>query len=335
MSQKYDYVSLKVALASVGTMFKGRTLDESDLLDWAGQALGMLKIHAASQEAIMFSEIKDHHVELPPIHNIIQVAYDTQWCKGDKNNVCERDVVESIVACAPEEEKHLACPKYVEVDCHGYAKSAYEKPPVEYRARFDFANYYPYWVGSRIYQERFQLVTLADHTFFNSIVCQPKNNPYNNFHHDDDHRAHHHGHTGNKPEYTLVGGEEQRAMRFSMREGYVGISYTRAAQDEEGMPLIPDQEYALQAVSYYIAWKIHEQDAYRHTEGAFGLAQEAKREWRHYAGMFKSNAKMPHGEGQYLALREQSLYMLPRLERPYNFYGNMSDPEHRHWNNQR
>lgn len=335
--QKYKFIGMSSIIAKVNRDFRGMEMDDNDLIEWISEALGRMKVHGASQEATLFAEVKNHMIDLPStMHNIIQVAQDTKWKKGCNTNLCPDDILCSVQeAVVPEkcvEKKANTC--CVEVDCHGYAVDAKTATPIHYRSRFNLNNYYPYWLGSSVYRERYCLVTLADHTFFNSIVCQPDNNPYNNHnigvHNDQSHGRNAIGNNG-KPEFTIVG-DSREAMKFSFKEGYVAVSYTRQPM-KDGLPMIPDHEYAREAMGYYIAWKLHQRESYLHREGARTLATEARIQWLKYCGMFKSNAKMPHGEAEYLALREQMLYILPRLDRPYKFYGDMSSSEQRPYNN--
>jgi hypothetical protein len=129
-----------------------------------------------------------------------------------------------------------------------------------------------------------------------------------------------------RDEYTVEGDR----MKFSFREGFIVMPYIRQkVEPGTGYPMIPDDAYAIAAITYYIIWKINERECWSHREGACQLAQMANAKWDNYILKFKNKAKMPSGIDDYQDLMEQSMYMIPNLKRYYGFFGKLNTSENR------
>jgi hypothetical protein len=187
-----------------------------------------------------------------------------------------------------------------------------------YRPYFDLQYEYLGWVHSKSFRTKFTPVRLANHTFFNTLVCQNEasNGLYNNTNYLAD-------------EYTIV--EDQ--LRFSFKEGLVAVAYLRSKVDlETGYPMVPDDESAKAAITYYLGWKVKEREAWNHREGAMQIAQIAEARWLKYIKQFRNKAKMPWGTDEYEDLMEQGNYLLPRNKRYYGFFGKLGRAEDRIFN---
>ncbi len=131
-------------------------------------------------------------------------------------------------------------------------------------------------------------------------------------------------------EYTIV----QDQLRFSFKEGFVALAYLRQVTDEEtGYPMIPDDESAKAAITYYLAWKFKQREAYNHREGAAQLSVDAEQHWLKYIKQFKAKTKMPSTIDDLEDLKNESNYIIPRRRRYDNFFGKLGTAEQRPFNN--
>lgn len=268
MSQKYQYTTIDTILSKYLRDFKGLPFDEGDLIEWIGEALGYMKIPNVSEEDVHFVEVVNHRAALPSgLHYIIQVAKSTEW-----------DGETSLTELASAETE-------ISLDT-------------------EFNSYYS-WYKQLIEKRKFIPVSLADHSFFKSLVCklQVSEGLYQT----------------TKEEYTLVGDE----ILCSFSSGLIAIAYLRTKIDKcTGYPMIPDHESAKAAITYYLAWKVKECEAMNHREGSLQLSQLAESKWLKYIKQFRNDSKMPTTVDEMENLRKQSSYLLPRTLPIYGFFGN-------------
>lgn len=316
--QKYSYISVDNILAKYHRDFRGLDIHESDSVEWIGEALGFMKIPSAQEERIAFIEVVNHQAILPNgLHYIINIARDNHWLKEDPTT-CPSEVIDALteeeIAATDTCDTH-----YLAVDCNG--KPLFDDEQTYYTPYFDLQGEYYGWCNTQYYQQRYTPVRLANQSFFNSLVCQDPNMSdiyRNNSHHD---------------EYTII---EQCVLRFSFQSGYIAVSYLGQKVDTQtGYPMIPDNEYARNAITYYMVWKTKQRESYLHREGSLALSREAQGQWNSYVKKFKNHAKMPTGVDQHQNLMEQSRYLIPRFNRYYGFFGKLGRAEERPFNDPR
>ena len=301
-----QYTSIDRILARVSRDLRGSDLNESDLIEWAGEASEFLTVAGSQEQALAFLEVKDHHAIIPNgFKMVLQIARDTKWTKIEKENCSvPKDIVREL-SC---DEENSCGPRVpVLTDCQGNLIGEYEV--AYYRPFFDLKWEFQPWVGSTFYRERFMPVKLANNTLFNSVVCKEKDMQIYNSVTD---------------EYNIVGTVD-RKLRFSFKEGYVALAYLRAATDEKtGYPLIVDNISYISAVTYYIKWKIAEWFDWNGREG-FGIkAEKAQVNWNHYCKQYTNFEKMPKTLDDYQYLLEHSHYRIPDFKKHSNFFGNIN-----------
>jgi hypothetical protein len=321
--QKFNFVSVDNILSKYQRDFRGLGLHETDAIEWIGEALGFMKLPSASVENIAFLEVKNYEAALPyGLHYIIQVARNTEY-EPENAAECALGVAKELIPTEIEDitcsggcpENNCSCGSSMPLDSNGVPLFDYDENVPDYSISFNLQAEYYGWRHSEYYAEKWQPVVLANHSFFNALVCQDPNDAdiYRN--------------KKNYPEYTII---ENSLLRFSFKEGYVAVAYIGQKVDNfTGYPMIPDDEYARNAITYYLAWKIKQREAYMHKEGALALAREAQAQWNDYILKFKNKAKMPTGVDQYQNLAQQSRYLIPRHNRYYGFFGNLSKMEDR------
>lgn len=312
--QKFQFVKIDSILAKFQRDFKGLDLNEDDAIEWIGEALGFMKTVSASEEAIAFIEVKNYHASIPSgLHYITQIARNNDWNKPADNECCYNEVIENLVLQT--EKKEVINTE----DCQG--KVTWNQEQVYYRPRLDLQFPFVNWISSTFKKAKYTPVRLANHTFLNTLVCKEKDmeDVYCRDCKDRD-------------EYTIV----QDQLRFNFESGFIALAYIRQMIDNEtGYPMIPDDESARAAITYYLGWKIKEMEAWNHREGAMQLAQIAEQHWLKYIKQFKNKAKMPTGVDQYQNLMEQSNYLIPNHNRYYGFFGKLGTAENRTFNGPR
>lgn len=306
--QRYQFISAENVIAKFLRDFRGLDVHEGDAIEWIAEALGFMKMVQASEEAVAFVEVKDYQIDLPRgLHYIIQIVRDNHWSPQTKEECTLKDLVELVESEGPCEKGWLKTA--VPIDCDGKIIGDYEV--AYYRPFFDLQYPFVNWADILKKYSRYTPVRLANHSFFNSLVCSVESPGLYN---------------STDLEYTIV----QDKLRFSFKEGFVAVAYTRQMIDKEtGYPMIPDDEDARAAISYYLAWKVKQREAYLQREGAAPLSKDAEAHWKRYRLQFVSKTKMPFGADQHQNLSEGNTYLLPNRNRYYGYFGRIGKAEKR------
>lgn len=288
-----EYTTVDRILAKFHRDLRGTDINESDAIEWIGEALEFLKVPQIQEQAVAFIEVKNNEAYLPVgLHLILQIARNNDW--------------------GPENEDAIAIPAEVveevtqEESCN----------PIPYKPYFDMQWQYINWTTSSYCQQKYTPVRLANNVFFKSLVCKEKT-PY----------------TGSvQDEYTIVGVTDKK-LRFSFSEGQVAIAYLKNALDENtGYPLVPDNIRHQTAITYYVKWKIAERFDWAGREGWSSKADKAEQKWLKYVKQSNNYMKMPKTLDDYQDLLEESHHLIPKQKRYYNYFGNLGRPEDRRFN---
>lgn len=312
------YTSIDRIFSKLIRDFGMEGINESDVVEWCGEALEAIGAVSLYEETVAFIEVSNHQCDLPTgLHSIIQVAKYNNWRGSSKEKreglLCPKNIVDNLI---PEEQIERKVDIPVCLDCEGKPLNDYDV--AYYRPYFDLQYFYASWCSSKSYRQ-FSPIRLANHTFFNSIVCEEKNSEINSLYRNS------------TDEYTIIKGE---VLRFSFKEGYIALAYHRQVTDTEtGYPLIPDHYSYVTAITKYVTMKILEKLFYAGREGASQKLQKAEADWHWYCGQAANHAMMPKGIDQWQNIMEERQYILPRTKRYYNYFGNMSRIENRGWNN--
>lgn len=331
MGRQLNYVSADRIIAKLYRDLGLEDINETDVIEWCGEALEAIGTITLYEEAVAFIEIENHQADLPNgLHSIIQVAKNNRWSKDDKEQLCPANI---ILDCSHEEMENINSPNTpcgcnnesinvfdgVPLDCNGHLIGDVEV--AYYRPYFDLQYEYHLWGNSHYYKEHYTPVRLANHSFFNTIVCPEDQNWYTG------------GHTD---EYTIVGDK----IRTSFKEGSIAISYYRQKIDEEtGYPMIPDEYSIITAITMYVTMKHMARLWYMGREGYADKYQKAEQDWQWYCKQAGNKALMPHGVDQFQNLTESRNQLLPSRNRYYGFFGKLGregntgfkDPNHRNF----
>lgn len=293
-------------------------INEGDVIEWSGEALEAIDAHTLYEESVCFIEVINHQCILPAgLHAIIQVARNNMWdgqITGTSSVLCPQAIIDANTTDTSE-EKGPTIP--VQIDCKGMPINDYDL--AYYRPFFDLQYEYFEWCNSNYYHNNYTPVRLADHSFFDSVVCQENDDNVNGLY------------SNTEDEYTVI--NEGKALRFSFKEGSVAISYTRQQIDSTtGYPLIPDQFSYVTAVTKYSTLRIMERFWYMGREGYGDKVRKAEADWQWYCKQAGNRAMMPNGVDQLQNILDQRNYLLPRLHRYYGFFGNLGRMEKRKYN---
>lgn len=287
-------------------------INESDVIEWSAEALEAIGAITLYEEAVAFIEVSNHQAALPNgLHAIVQIARNTCWDDAKQCGVCPSDVIATSTVTDP-----LGTPKPsipVALNCEGEPINEYEL--AYYRPYFDMRDETGYYTSSYLFNNCWSIIRLSNHSFFNSLVCSNPNQE----------KLYAEG-SGMFAEYSIIGGD---TLRFSFEKGQIVLSYVRQQVDENGYPMIPDHFSYTTAITKYIIYKMMEREFYSNRDGSATKLQKAEQDWHWYCKQARNRAMMPKGVDQWQNIMEQRQYLLPRNTRYYGFFGKMSRPESR------
>lgn len=317
MAREHKYTSIDRVFSKIYRDVGIENIDESQVIEWAGEALEHIGAITLYEEAIAYLEVRNHQAELPiGLHSIIQVARNNKWENTDK--ICPANVILDCpictdTSCKLTEEEVLNSESKCDIedtplvlDCDGKIVGNYEL--AYYRPYFDLQYWYKDWKNSKLYQTDFTPVRLANHTFFGTLVEQEDESVYSKT-------------RGSiQDEYTIV----ENMIRTSFKEGGIVISYNRQKIDPEtGYPMIPDEVSVIQAITYYITWKYMQRMWYMGREGYSDKMQYAEKQWIWYCRQAGTKSMMLKGIDEHQNFTESRFQFIPSHKRYFGFFGKL------------
>lgn len=289
-------VSIQRIFNNLGRFIDRHHVSETDVIDWTAKALDAMKLHTVFQPAVAIRTVSNYQTTMPRfLHAIVQIARNNKW------------VDETTVTTDNEEdttESELDIP--VALDQYGMPVNAYDL--AYYRPFPDMGEYFT--VGQlQIKKYQFTPVRLANHSFFNSLVC--KETDFDGIY------------ATCNDEYTIV----ENLLRFSFESGQVMISYLKQQLDENGYPMIPDDFSAIEAIENYIKMQVFEEQVELGRQGAEGRLANAKSDWHWYCGQAMNADKLPQTVDEWQNFADMHNRLIPKRNRYYGFFGAMSHPE--------
>lgn len=309
MAKTVQYTTLDRILSKLYRDLGVEEVNETDAVEWAGEALEAIGSVSIYDETVAFIEVKDHKADLPPgLHSIIQLARNNRWEKETKD-LCPANV---MLDCTTQEMNNIdsetspcgchdgavAYNDFVPLDCNGKIIGDYEV--AYYRPYFDLQYEYNLWGESHYYKENYTPIRLTNHTFFNTLVCPEEKNLY-------------HSHT-NQDEYTIV----ENQIRVSFKEGSIALAYYKQRLDPEtGYPMIPDEYSIITAITMYITMKMMSRMWYMGREGFADKYQKAEQDWQWYCKQAKNRHFLPYGRDEFQNFTDSRKQLMP----PNKYYG--------------
>jgi len=329
MSHNMQYTGVNRIISKIYRDTNNADIDETNLIEWIGEALEFIKAPAMFEHHVAFLKVTGFETDIPKgFQMVTQLAkfngkpdakpYEMP-CSIQEDLERNKCSAGNITVSAPVSKAKENC-----------GPCANGKIDVDERTHFyfDMPWLYPDLKNSAQYRENFTPIRLANHTFFNTLVCKERDqSPYSL---QPDTIPFHANHSID--EYTIAGVMEKK-LRFSFKEGHVALSYVKNAIDEEtGYPLVPDNIYCITAIGYYVKWKIAEMYAWNAREGYDRLAQEYQALWLRYIKQAKNDLKMPSSIDQLQNMLEQTHHLFPQQNLYYGFFGNLGRREDRRFN---
>lgn len=296
-----QHTSADRILSGLSRDLRGTDINESDAIEWLGEALAFMQMPEIQEEAVAFLRVENYEANLPEgFQMVLQMAKYTKFIQ-------------------PINEEFTDIPDDIDMNCPGCNQVGNVMDwlignlDITHRPYFNMQWQYVPWTVSDYYTNNFSPVRLANNTMFNSIVCKEKK-PYD---------------SNCTDEYTFVGTVDKK-IRFSFKDGIVALSYIKTAVDEEtGYPLVPDNVRHITAIKYYIRWKIAEYLDWNGREGFASKVEYNMQMWLKYVKQAKNYTKMPKSIDQFQNLLEQSHHLIPRLNRYYGYFGKVGRKENR------
>lgn len=302
MAKKYNFITVDTLLAKFARELKETTINEGDIIEWIGEALSFMKVISQNEEAVAVIKVNNYTAELPSgIKFLTQVAKLNNRNNYDCN-CCAEDITEFIEdGCDCEEDSCYQ--DFMQGNEYIY--------PGTYTAKYAYLDYY-----QSFKRRKLEPMKLANDSFFNTLVCKELDHDISNYYNHCEHQ------------YSIIGTSGLNAIRTSFKDGYIAVAYVRTALDEEtGYPMIPDEANHLQAINYYVRWKIAESLAWVGREGYANLAIQSEERWLKYIRQANNTAKMPSGAADYEDLKNQSLYLIPKTNKYNSYFGTLNNKE--------
>lgn len=297
-----QFTSVDRILGSIHADLRGSNLNETDAIEWIGEALEFMGMPEIQEQSVAFLKVENYEASVPEgFQTVLQMAKYFPDKKVKKKETIDTPKPNIKIEECPDNIDNLVSALMGTLD-------------TSYRPYFDMQWQYIPWTTSAYFIERFRPIRLANHSLFNSIVCKEKK-LYQNYCGDE--------------EYTIVGTTEKK-FRFSFKKGYVALSYNKSAIDSEtGYPLVPDNIRHISAIKYYIKWKLAERNIWNGREGAGNLAKYNMDLWLKYVKQAKNWSKIPKTLDQHQNMLEETHHLIPRLGRYYGYFGNLGRAERR------
>jgi len=299
MGRDIKYTTIDRILSKLYRDLGLNEISETDIIEWTGEALEGIGVVSLLEEAVAFIEVKNHEAILPHgLHSIIQVARNN----GEISDSCPLDIILENPSVNIEDTNTP-----VITDCKGNPLEPLEY--TYYRPHFDLQYEYTDWQTSK-YNTQFTPIRLANHSFFNSLVCEENSSLYTNV----------------EDEYTIAGD----VIRTSFKNGHIALAFNKQKIDiETGYPMIPDDYSVITAITMYITMKYMARLWYMGREGYGDKMQKAEADWQWYCKQASNNAMMIKGVDEHQNLYEERNNLIPRNNRYYGFFGRLGRAENK------
>lgn len=301
------YISANRIINKLQRNYPDLEWNDRDIIEWIGEALGLIDAAPMYEDAVAFIEVKNYQCGMPcGIHQIYQIAKNLSY---DDSNVSQTATCPGEVILTQEEEQ---TPIPVPLDCRGRPITGVEL--AYYRPYFDLVYEHDAWMHTNVYHTNYAPVRLAEHQFFNSLVCAHDPAIYDSCQY----------------EYTIV--PKAGVLRFSFETGQIALSYSRQPVDEDGYPMIPDHESYESAMQSYCIYRKMSQRFYSNKEGSVAQLQKAEQDWQWYCGQAASVSMMMRGIDEMQNFLDMRQHVMPKQHRYFGFFGKLAHPEDRTFN---
>lgn len=300
-----SFVSIYEIINQINRNYPNISWSDTEIIEWAGEALGLIGAVPALEDAIAFIEVANHQCGMPcAIQQIVGIAKNERYVAEDAGNT-------AVVAGELTEEGGETYP--VPIDCNGKPITGVEL--AYYRPYFDLRYETGEWLTSSRYSSDFVPVRLSENIYMDAISCDNDPSPY----------------AVCQYEYKIV--PKTKILRFSFESGQIALAYKRTPIDDNGYPMIPDIESYRAAIQAYCIYRKMAMQFYGGDEGGVSRFQKAEADWQWYCGQAGSAMMMPNGLDEIQNMMDIKQKLIPRMFSYYDFFGRIAHPEDRAFNN--
>lgn len=275
---------------------------EDRITEWVGEVMEFIRTPLKQEKGIYVLKVDNWQAEFPRgLHTLINVArfngclpQNLSLCCGEEKEQTEHQYHShthhhTCISCTPpsntetinnsQNEDNIINTIPYECDC---------KDPCDCCNDFIFIQhpYIPLNLAVTEENKEIEFLRVANRPYFESDPCMGIKN------------------TSCRHEYSIVGTTE-RQFRLSFESGYILVSGYQIALDKRGLPLIIDMPDVINAIIYYIKWKVSEFKWMNDpTVQQNHLVQYNRQMYEKYCKQSKTALKMPHGVDDYHDLLE-------------------------------
>lgn len=275
------YISVYGIIRQVYRDFGIDDISESDAIEWAADALEQMSIKETYTINTAFLEVNNFSCELPDnCMKVIQVAKHECEQKLPKN---PHNIIYEVL------NDECGC-NTIEEEC-GCGTKTVPNPHLRFCSSF-LINYGVVFNVATMGKRKAEWIEVepSGNNFFNAGTCKG-------------------GNCDKAIQYKAGNGK----LLFSFEKGIVAVSYVTLQLDEDGMPMVPDDVSAREAVTRYIMMKIAQRYWFSGREGYREKMMKLETDWHWYCKQFKAKAAMPD-EDEYKKIARQELRLFPHFK---------------------
>ncbi|MBQ1668359.1 MAG: hypothetical protein II063_10330 [Prevotella sp.] len=269
-------------------------ISEADAIEWGVRALKFMDVHGVHDINTEFIEVENYQCPLPSrAHQVLQIARHNSEKKLPKKPAqMFYEVPDNKCGCSePQPVSGCGCqqpPTTRLCVCQSYVNN--------------WGFYMPFVINRRCRERReWTLVMPTNNNFFGLGRCE---------------RA-----VSDKfDEYSIDNGR----VLFSFKKGIVAISYEAYRSDENGVPLIPDDVSATEAITKFIIMKYMQRQWYLGRDGYQDKMMKAEQDWQWYCKQFVIKMVMP-SEDEYRKLAIKQRRLIPQYSKDFFGYIALKD----------
>lgn len=287
--------------------------DEEGITDDIGEALGLIGAVTLNREAVCFVTVKNFRATLPKdCHSVIQLAKNNKFVNNEPFTCFKPvDAVDNFAAISisrlPITLTDYMDENRTDIPLDNCCIDGCEDGDWGYKPIWTLIYNYDNWIGSKIYKNHFTPIRLTENTFFRlNKLCN--RDEYQEVYKD----------CGKEDEYNII--DDGKTLEFSFQNGQVAIAYNQVRVDEEGLPLIPDDDSFVKALYNYCIWMYFSREYYNSREGAKDKMLTAEGEWIWYCGQATNKALALTGIDEHQNMLDQRSRIIPTPNLYKNFF---------------
>ena len=305
-------VGIERVISSVYRDLRPKTqLEESDLVEWAGEALEQIGAYTQYTEAVEYITVADYRALIPcGLHKIVRLAY--KYTPGDPCGcafkITSSDSTSSTCTCT-------TCGGCDTTDPCADLETTSEsvlvtqtKQLIDYHLTYRFSrtsSYFKEWKPMRLATSNYAKAKTA-----HCANCINLSNTCD-------------------AEYSV----DHPYIKTSFQNGHICLAYIKQPLDDRNLPLIPDQVSYIEAIKRYLIMKISYSDFIK---GAIhpNIFAKLEDDWHWYCAQARNKANMPDNIDKLQNMVDRHVRLIPYRSGYYGFFGNVNNAEQLRFGNE-